>query len=225
MIIKNYTGAKGGQTILPILANHMPKSKRYFSFFLGGGSLEFSRDFKDCKWICSDKSASVQKHFSTSAPGVTVYKSWQQLVENYVFTSDDFIFCDPPYLFETRRTGLKYYQHEFNYENHVEFLDFIGQTQAKVLVTHPKNLLYSSQLSNFRELDFTYNTRNGMFYDCMYMNYNSSTLDLVTYKYLGYNNTDRQRIKRKTNNLITKIKNLSHHERQNLLQQLNLKQL
>ena len=218
MTSRNYIGNKGGQTILPVLANLIPQSKRYFSFFLGGGGLEFSKDFKHLNWVVSDKALQSQLHASSMAKAV--YKSYEALVAENKFTSDDFIFCDPPYLFSTRLSQKQYYIHEFNETDHVQFLLTIIALDSKILITHPQCELYDRYLNGWEKLNFGYQTRGGWFEDCIYVNYDWRNLPLVTYNYLGGNRTTRQQIKRKRQSLVSKFNQLSYHEQQAFLAEI-----
>ena len=217
--MRNYVGSKGGLIIKSFLFNYVPKVKRYFSLFYGKGSFENLQEFDNVNWICSEKNTELQLFSSMTA--VIAYLDYKYLIEENVFTADDFLFCDPPYMFSTRLSGQKYYKHEFTENDHILFLNLIKDIPAKILITHPKNELYTSMLPGWNCVEFSYQTRNGTFTDAIYFNYASGDIELLTYDYLGKDFIDRQRIKRKNKNLIKKIKNLSFHERMMLYEKLN----
>ena len=215
----NYVGFKGGQTILPKLMSHVPDSKRYFSFFFGSGGLELSQSFNDTSWIIAEKDQALRLKASTMDH--VVYNDYQDIVANFDFTSDDFVFCDPPYLLNTRKSGRKYYKNEFNLEDHKKFLNIIKNCKAKVMITHPFCDLYDSFLTDWYKIDFTYMSQSGWFEDGIYLNYLSCSVALKSYKYLGCDRTERQMIKRKRENFCKKFESLSYHEKLAFLKQIN----
>lgn len=221
--MNNYTGNKGGQTIKPILANLIPSSRRYFSLFLGGGGLENSKEFVECNWIVSEKNPDLQLKAATSA--AVVFSDYKDLIENFNFTSEDFIFCDPPYLLEKRKSGRSYYKHEFSFPEHVVFLNCIRSLKANILITHPECDLYDSMLKGWFKIPFSYMTRKGWFNDCVYLNYLHCSVELVTYKYLGNDRTTRQQIKRKRKNFISKFEKLHFHEQRAIVNDMRKKGL
>lgn len=215
----NYVGNKGGQVIFPQLINNIPRSRRYFSLFFGAGGLEKHEVFSKTKWICSEKNTDNLKYSTPTA--AVVYNDYKVLVEQNNFTSDDFIFADPPYMFSTRAAARIYYKYEFTNDQHVEFLNYMISLNAKVMITHPINELYSSMLEPWYKVPFEYHGHKGLFKDSMWLNYNPCDIELINYEFLGVNSTDRQRIKRKRANIIEKLRALPKHELKAILLELN----
>lgn len=215
----NYPGAKGGQGIRAFLLNYIPISRRYFSLFYGKGSFENLKVFENIQWICSEKNQDLQS-FSTATAKV-VYFDYKKLVDDFNFTSDDFIFCDPPYMLSTRTSGRSYYKHEFTDEMHIDFLETMRMLKCRILITHPKCAMYDEMLNSWNCIEFSYQTRAGLFNDAVYFNYDVRNLPLITYDFLGANRTERQQIKRQRANFVKKMKSLSFHERQSILNALD----
>lgn len=214
-------GNKGGQGIKEPLLNCVPIANRYFSLFYGQGGFENLPDFKNIKWSCSEKCQGLQS-FSTMQASI-VENDYKSLIDKNNCTSDDFVFADPPYMLSTRRSGKRYYKHEFSTENHIEFLSYASGSPAMWLITHPPCALYNRLLQSWLKIPMGYQTRNGYFEDCIWLNFNPKLVELVTYKYLGNNFIERQQIKRKRANLVKKFKALTFHEQQAILQELDLK--
>jgi DNA adenine methylase len=213
--MSNYIGNKGGQSILPILTNLIPCSHRYFSLFFGAGGLEKSKPFSNIKWVCSEINPSNKKY--TTPLANIVYSSYQELIADNNFTSEDFIFADPPYVLSTRLSGKKLYKFEFDEQSHVEFLTSVSNLPAKILITHPVHDLYNSHLTSWFKLPMRYQTRKGIYNDCVWMNYDVSSIELHNYNFLGKDFTERQQIKRKRHNIINRIESLSYHEKMAIL--------
>lgn len=221
--MNRYVGNKDFSNVIHFLINRLPKSKRYFSLFFGGGGLENSVYTADANFICSDKNTECKK-FQTSSAMIEFF-DYRYLIEQNVFTSEDFIFADPPYMFSTRSTGKKYYKYEFSTQDHIEFLNYMISLPCKIMITHPECDLYNEYLKNWNKEDLNYMSRNGWFKDTVWTNYNTSDIELLNYDCLGKDFTDRQRIKRQRNNIVNKFKKLDNHIRLAIIKELKENQL
>lgn len=61
-------------------------------------------------------------------------------------------YVDPPYLLQTRSKRL--YQHEYNNEDHVEFLELLADFQGDVLLSGYDSVLYDEHLQGWNKLYF-----------------------------------------------------------------------
>jgi site-specific DNA-adenine methylase len=205
--MNNYIGNKDFSNVIHFLVNRLPKSKNYYSLFYGSGGLEKSIYTADAKFICAERNPDCKKH-ETSMTATIEYLDYKDLIEENVFTPDDFVFADPPYMFSTRRAGKKYYKFEFNLEDHKGFLRRMLSLPCRVMITHPECDLYNEYLKGWKRVDLKYMTQQGWFTDSVYMNYEPENIELLNYDCLGKDFTDRQRIKRQRKNIINKFKNL-----------------
>jgi len=208
--MSTYIGNKGGQGIREFLINRVPKSNNYYSLFYGGGGFENSVLMLNTKWVCSEINPSNIKYQTKLCQ--ILYKDYRSLIADNNFTRDDFIFADPPYLFDNRLSKSVYYSFEFSIADHLIFLKIVNSIKAKVLITHPKNNLYDKHLKGWYNLKFSYMSRAGWIEDSIYCNYIPSKTELLNYECIGDNSTHRQQIKRKRNNIVKKINSLSFHE-------------
>lgn len=206
--MNNYIGNKDFSNVIHFLINHLPKSDRYFSLFFGGGGLENSKFTAEANFICSEIDPDCKK-YEVPPQSIIQFLNYKDLLESFVFTPADFIFADPPYLLSSIRARKNYYKFGFTDHDHIEFLNYIRSSPARVMLTHPESKLYSSMLSGWYQEPFTYMTRGGLFHDTLYTNYSlGSGIELLNYSCLGRDFTDRQRIKRQRFNIINKFKNL-----------------
>ena len=213
-----YIGNKNIPGVLELLVNNLPKSQRYFSLFFGSGGFETSKYTDDAYFICSDKNKDCKKYESNTA--VLEYFDYQYLIDDFVFTADDFVFADPPYTFSSRRSCRKYYKYEFDDNDHLKFLNSMRCLNAKIMITHPKCKKYNDILKNWIKIPFEYQTRKGIFKDCLWMNYRTSDIELLNYDALGKNFIDRQAIKRQRKNIINKFENMDIHIRRKIFKDL-----
>jgi site-specific DNA-adenine methylase len=199
--------------------NRLPKSKRYFSLFFGGGGLENSNYTADAFFVCAEKNPECKK-FEIPSMAIIEFSDYKDLLEENVFIQEDFIFSDPPYMFSTRSSGKKYYKYEFTTKNHIEFLNYMISLPCKIMITHPECDLYNEYLKGWSKEELNYMTRNGWFKDTVWTNYNTADIELLNYDCLGTDFTDRQRIKRQRNNIVNKFKNLDNHVRLAIVKEL-----
>ena len=65
-------------------------------------------------------------------------------------TKDVFIYLDPPYLLETRKSNL--YRHEMKDNQHIELLELIKNHPAKILISGYENDLYNEYLEGWHKV-------------------------------------------------------------------------
>jgi site-specific DNA-adenine methylase len=207
--LSKYVGNKNIPGVIEFLANRVPKSKRYFSLFMGAAGLENSVYTAAATFVCSERNTDLWKFKGNNQ---VLFERYQDLLEANVFESSyDFIFADPPYKFSTRRSQRKYYKFEFETSDHIEFLKHMTSLDCKIMITHPKCELYDNYLKNWISEPFQYMTREGTFYDNLYTNFVGSDIELLTYDALGDNFIERQAIKRQRKNIVEKFKRLPKH--------------
>jgi len=128
-----------------------------------------------------------------------------------------FVYADPPYLLETRRSGRSYYEHEMTEVDHRRLLDVLVSLPCRVMVSHYPHPLYAATLTSWRTFTFRAQTRQGTAIEQVWCNYPvPETLHDV--RWLGRDKREREKLTRRRRNLLGKIKRLSPIERQSLLQ-------
>lgn len=217
--MNKYVGNKDFSNVIHFLINRLPKSERYFSLFFGGGGLENSVYTADAFFVCAEKNPECKKLEIPSMARIEFF-DYVALLEAFDFNICDFVFADPPYMFSTRRTGKKYYKHEFSEAAHIEFLNYMISLPCKIMITHPECDLYNEYLKDWSKEELNYMTRNGWFKDTVWTNYNTAGIVLLNYDCLGKDFTDRQRIKRQRANVVNKFKKLDNQVRQAIVKDL-----
>lgn len=92
-----------------------------------------------------------------------------ELIKRYD-TKDVFIYCDPPYLVNTRKNYL--YKHEMSNEQHIELLNLLKSHPGKVMISGYDNELYDTALSNWhKEYKDTTAEQGLRRRECLWMNY------------------------------------------------------
>ena len=126
-----------------------------------------------------------------------------------------FIYCDPPYQLETRKSGPRY-RHEMSTEDHVRMLHAACSLQCRVMISGYASDLYTNWLSGWRHYTFQAATRRGMATEHVWCNY-PEPATLQDYRWLGRDKRHRYNLLRRERNLIAKLKRLSEIERNALL--------
>lgn len=74
--------------------------------------------------------------------------------------SDTLIYCDPPYLPETR-TAKNVYAHEMTFDDHYDLLELLTATKAKVFLSGYRNGLYDTKLAGWTRHDWDMPNHSG----------------------------------------------------------------
>jgi DNA adenine methylase len=155
-------------------------------------------------------------HFELNLPGVIIKKCDAiSFLRSYAWQGDEFVYCDPPYLFDVRAGGRRQlYSHEFGErEQHQELLTLLLSLPCPVAISGYWSDLYMDTLKDWRTIHFQSRTRGGtMATEWLWMNYPEPT-ELHDYRYLGDNFRERERINRIRRNMAAKLARMDRLER------------
>jgi DNA adenine methylase len=135
-----------------------------------------------------------------------------KFLRNYLFQGDQsnvLIYCDPPYLMDTRSSKTKIYAEEFHTrEKHTELLSFLMSlaygSKANIMISGYDHPLYNEMLSDWRKISFQGISRGGPRTEVIWMNY-PEPVQLHDYRYLGADYREREQIARQTRRWIAKL--------------------
>lgn len=138
------------------------------------------------------------------------------------YGQETFMYCDPPYLMETRKNG-PLYRYEMTREQHIQLLDIIRSLRCLVMISGYWSDLYAAWLHDWHAVSFQAMTRSGtMATEWLWANFPLPPPALHDYRYLGRDFRERERIKRKTQRWQTRLKKMPPLEKYALLQALSL---
>lgn len=129
------------------------------------------------------------------------------------------VYCDPPYLFDSRKGQRDVYHHEMGDEaRHRALLTRLRSFDGTVpvLISHYPHPLYDELLHDWQRITFTAQTRRGPATEALYFNFPPPTV-LHDDQYAGANYREREYVKRKTNRWVKKWNDLAPHEQQHIL--------
>lgn len=225
---KRYNGGKSGNGVYQTIINLLPPMHTFVSAFIGNGGVERRFNLPPCNYFCDvnetvvDAWKVVLNGYNKKNPGkkINIGKAPAMRTIKYFAESDKstLIYCDPPYLFDTRASQQKLYgQFEWSYDDHVKFLQEIVKCSCNVLITHPPHILYENLLTGWNVKDFTSVTSSGQkMHDRCWYNYPTPTI-LQDYTHLGNDYRERELIKNKTARHMAKLQRLPEAERNAIL--------
>lgn len=215
-----YPGGKGGAGVYQTLINLIPPHDLYIETHLGAGavmknkrparvSIGLDIDAGVChRWQCYAAGRADLEIINVDAAAFLSY---------YPFAGFEFIYCDPPYLVETRKTAGRLYAHEYNRQQHIKLLQTIKSLPCKVMISGYWSKLYDDYLRGWSVRSFEAMTRAGTpATEYVWFNY-PAPMRLHDYSYLGRNFRERERIKRKTTRWVDRLKKMPVLEQRALL--------
>lgn len=201
------------------LINLMPPHEVYIETHLGGGAVIRNKrpakrnigieiDPKVFEMWPEEEKRSEMELIQSDAVG---------FLKRYLFTGNELVYCDPPYLRETRRNSRrKYYRYEYTVEQHLELLEVIRTIPSMVMISGYESGLYKEMLKGWHIHTFQSAVRGGVNTEWVWMNY-PEPVELHDYRFLGNNFRDRERLKNRKKNWISRLKSMPVLERQALL--------
>ena len=224
---KSYYGGKSGNGVYQTIINHIPACNVYIEPFLGNGGVLRKLKLPETVAACDVNFEVINKWLGLQKNGQYkqvsfFYEDGMIILNRYIRinSKDYFIYCDPPYLFETRKnTRPLYGKHEWDIEMHARFLSMAVTARCNVMISHYPCKMYDDALKGWHIHDYMACTRNGMAHERLYMNYPPPVV-LQDYRYLGKDYREREAIKKKTTSLLNKINRMSEVQRLSVLSAL-----
>jgi len=214
----NYPGGKG--ISFHKIINLMPPHDVYIETHLGGGA------------IIRKKRAAKRNIAIEINPDVV--KKWKDSVDvdfeliqddaltylnRFPFEGNELVYCDPPYIRETRRSQKKIYKYDYTLEQHAEFLQFIKRLPCQVMISGYHSDLYERALSDWSVYTFQTRIRQKIATEWIWMNY-ERPVELHDYRYLGDNYRERYRFKEKLKRWTRRLESMPVLEQQALMHAL-----
>lgn len=213
--MSRYPGGKNGAGTYQRIINLIPPHRVYIEPFAGSAAiLRHKRPAQASVAIDLDEAA-VDELSGTleGIPGCSIFHgNGIVYLEKYAWVGDEFVYCDPPYLMQTRTSG-KMYNEEMTDADHIRLLDvLLWKVPAPVMLSGYKSEMYREALVNWHRIDFQAMTRGGLRNESLWLNYRPPAL-LHDDSYLGENFRERERIKRKRKRWAAKFEALPVAER------------
>lgn len=216
-----YDGGKGAMGVAQWIINQIPPHRVYIEPFLGGGAvLRLKAPAAAAIAIERDARALVAWE-KINIPDLRVIHgdaiSW---LARFKPRGDEFIYCDPPYLFSTRTSKEPIYRCELTDAQHERLLSILKRLRCSIAVSGYWSELYARALIGWRSTQFLTTKRNHeRAEEWLWMNY-PEPIVLHDYRYLGRNFRERERIKRKKGRWKRRLAAMSILERRSIMASL-----
>ncbi len=142
-------------------------------------------------------------------------------LKKYRFTGKELVYCDPPYLRETRKKDERLYRYDYSREHHRELLEVLKTLSCMVMISGYESAMYKELLKGWDTHRFQAACHHGVATEWLWMNY-STPVELHDYRYLGNAFRERERIKRKSGRWVARLQSMPVLERQALLSAIHV---
>ncbi len=191
--VSSYFGSKAASGLCQNIIAMMPPHDTFIETHLGGGAI-MKRKPAAINNIGIDLDPQALSAFCCDYPVQLVNGCAHHFLNHYEYGGAELIYCDPPYLAQTRTSDRKY---RFDYveADHIDLLDLLKSLPCRVILSGYPSVLYDELLTDWQTIELQAMTRGGVRTEKLWFNY---TIDRIHWpSYAGKNFTDRQRIKRK----------------------------
>lgn len=139
-----------------------------------------------------------------------------EMLKRAKFDPGTLIYCDPPYMHETRGSD-DLYRFEMTDVDHRRLLRVLRRLPAMVVISGYWTSLYAATLEDWNHSTFQTTNRAGQLtQEHLWFNF-PAPLELHDYRFLGGNFRERERIKRKKARWVGKLKRMPLLERQAIM--------
>lgn len=228
--IINYPGGKNGSGVYQNIINLIPPHDIYIEGFLGSGAILKKKKlalFSICldlnqKCLDAGRKMNLSRCIFIKQDGISYLKFFKSISSILKKCGmDPFIYLDPPYPLEVRRSKKRIYKYEFSTRDHIELLEVAGSTNCPIMISSYKNKMYDHHLENWNRVDFPAVTRKGKVTESVYMNY-KRPLKLHDYRFIGKDFREREKNKGIVRRNVSKIDRLPVSLKNAILQKLGV---
>ena len=92
-------------------------------------------------------------------------------LRSYEFTGKELVYCDPPYLRETRKKYARIYKYEYTREQHINLLEVIKSLPCMVMISGYESKLYTVSLRGWHSHSYKAGCHHGVATEWVWMNY------------------------------------------------------
>lgn len=219
-----YPGGKNGSGVYQKIINQIPPHRVYIEAFLGHGAIMRYKRAAIVS-IGIDVDGDVVKHWMdlTAVNGdvhvpTIIHGDAISFLQAYDFKGDEFVYVDPPYLMETRKSKRQLYNAEFgDIGQHEKLLKALKSLPCMVAISGYQSSLYSAVLQGWRTISYnTVNRAGNVVREWLWMNYPEPQA-LHDYRYLGENFREREKITRQKRRWRARLQRMNPIQRYALM--------
>ncbi len=226
-----YPGGKSGSGVFQRIINLQPPHEVYIEPFLGSGAVLWTKRPAALNVGCDLDPAAVrvsaERARSGAVAGGVVVPRFEfrtcdgiELLEQRRPGRGSLVYCDPPYLLETRSCQRPMYRCELDRAGHERLLDVLTRLDCSVQLSGYDSALYSARLASWYCVRYQTVVRSGAVREeCLWQNY-APPAELHDYRFLGSGYRERLRIKRKQRRWVVRLAATPRLERLALMEVL-----
>jgi site-specific DNA-adenine methylase len=207
--MNGYFGSKAASGLCQNIIAMMPPHDTYIEAHLGGGAV-MKRKPPTVNNIGIDIDPEALSSFDCPYPVHLVNGCAHHYLTHHDYSGAELIYCDPPYLTETRTSHRKY-RFEYTIQDHIALLELLKRLPCHIILSGYPSSLYDDLLCDWHTITLQVMTRGGPRTEKLWFNYDIDRTFWASYA--GKNFTDRQRIKRKAQRWGKKYQALPNAER------------
>ena len=228
--MKGYPGSKAGSGVYQQIISQMPPHDVYCEPFLGTGAVLWrKRPGRINVGIDADPAMvrrADRRAFEVEGEADIVVDGVGR--SSYLFLVGDgisylqklrcgpewLIYCDPPYLRESRSSRRRLYRHEMSAADHVALIAACRRLTltARVMISGYHCPLYDQGLSSWRVVEYPAMTRGGRRTEVLWCSFREPT-ELHDYRYYGRDYRERERVGRKRARWLRRLSEMPVLER------------
>lgn len=215
----SYFGGKAGAGTYQRIINLIPPHEVYIEPFAGAAAI-WRYKKPASRSVIVDLDKAVLRRLPARSDTSVLQQDALGFLKDYEWSGREFVYCDPPYLWSTRRSKHRY-QYELTDKQHLELIQILLTLPAAVMISGYRSKLYAAHLRTWSHRQFRVTTRgNVMATEHLWFNYPAPKV-LHDYGYLGKDFTERQRIRRKIKRWTNRLKKLPPLERAAILEAIS----
>lgn len=221
-----YPGGKNGSGVAQAIINQIPPHRVYIEAFLGSGAVlrlkkpaETSYGIEAdaevvSKWVASTAEDGDMDPWKLPPSSTIIHGDAISHLAYMNWRGDEFVYLDPPYLFDVRSSQSPMYKHEYGtVAEHLVLLSLIKTLPVMVAISGYWSNLYAQNLAGWRTIQFTTTDRGGNAkQEWLWMNYPEPT-ELHDYRYLGRDYRERERLAKMRRRWLARLQRMKPLER------------
>lgn len=217
----SYPGSKAQAGTWQRIIGQMPPHRIYVEAFAGSAQV-FLRKRRAAINVLIERDPAVSADLDARIRGAAVLNG-DALIElaapeldlgdtiTLTLGDDALVYCDPPYLLETRR-NRRYYEHELSDEQHRQLLALLQGLKCKVMLSGYPSELYGTALQNWRCLSYQTRTRGRTLTECLWMNFEEPAA-LHDWRYTGRTYRERQSLSKLRRRWLARLQRMTARHR------------
>jgi hypothetical protein len=216
-----YNGGKNEAGVYQRIINQIPPHAVYIEPFAGSAAIARRKRPAARTILVEIDPGAIAKLTDASSPRLppetqVLQEDGIAFLRAYPFLGTEFVYCDPPYLPETRRKE-RIYAHELSRADHERLLGVLLRVRCPVAISGYDSPLYAEALRGWRTIRYPVLTRGGTIREeLLWLNY-PEPVELHDSRYVGSDYRARENLARQKRRWVARLKRMTSTEAQAVL--------